>query len=305
MSSSEQQREIPLDEWLGATYLATATAGELPVRTAGLSRVGQRPGFFQYWAEVWNRRAFILADARAKAFQTTRGMLLGKIWLVVAPFLNAAIFWVIFGLLLKTSRGIDNFIGYLVIGVSFFGYMQGALTKGSQVMVSSQNLIRSFMFPRATVMISWTIRSLLDLLPVVAATMAFVVVFTPAVPTWRWVLIIPILLIATVFVNGLAMFTASLTTSVPDLKFIWPLLGRFWFYVSGVFFSLDRFEADFWVSFIMQANPGYVFLTMSRDVLIYGTTPSLFHWVYFTVWAVGMWLFGAILFWLKEESYGA
>lgn len=298
-----QQPALPLSEWLGATYLESGQKGEIPVETWRLYRVGQRPGFLTYWKEVWGRRAFIWADARAKAYQTTRGMLLGKVWLILSPFLNAAIFWVIFGLLLKVSRGIPNFVGYLVIGVSFFGYMQAALGPGSQVLFSSRNLIRSFAFPRAAVMESWTLRTLLDFIPVVVATIVFVYVLTPAQPSWRIVLIIPIVALATIFVNGLAMVTASLTSGLPDLKFIWPLLGRFWFYVSGVFFSLDRFESLFWVSFVMQANPGYRFLTMSRDVLIYQTTPDLFSWVYFTAWAVGIWVFGAVLFWLREETY--
>ena len=302
-SGAGPQEALPLGEWIGATYLESASTGEIPVQPWTLSRVGQRPGFWTYWRQVWERRAFIWADAKAKAYQTTRGMLLGKVWLIVSPFLNAAIFWVVFGLLLKVSRGIPNFIGYLVIGISFFSYMQSGLSSGSQVLAGSKNLIRSFAFPRASVMISWSIRSLLDFVPVVVATVIFVYVLSPAEPTLRAFAIIPIILIATVFTNGLAMFTASLTSGLPDLKFIWPLLGRFWFYVSGVFFSLSRFESIFWVSFIMQANPGYVFLTMSRDVLIYSTMPDLFTWIYFTTWAVGMWLIGAILFWLREETY--
>ena len=297
------QEALPLAEWIGATYMEAASTGEIPVQPWTLSRVGARPGFWAYWRQVWGRRAFILADARAKAYQTTRGMLLGKLWLVVSPFLNAAIFWVVFGLLLKVSRGVPNFLGYLVIGIGFFAYMQAALSKGSQVLSTSRNLIRSFAFPRASVMVSWSVRSLLDFVPIVVATMLFAYILTPAQPTWRAFAIIPIVLIATVFVNGLAMVTASLTSGLPDLKFIWPLLGRFWFYVSGVFFSLDRFESFFWVSFVMQANPGYIFLTMSRDVLIYSTMPDLFTWIYFTTWAVGMWLIGAILFWLREETY--
>ncbi|WRS29042.1 ABC transporter permease [Actinomycetaceae bacterium MB13-C1-2] len=310
MSASEPradtrtQAELPLDEWVGATYIKGSREGIVEVPSWGLEPVGRRPGFFTYWRQVWKRRAFIWADAKAKAYQNTRGMLLGKIWLIVSPFLNAAVYWIVFGLLLQTSRGIDNFLGYLVIGVNFFPLINSALTGGGNALNGSKNLIRAFSFPRASVLVSWSIRSFLDFIPVAIATMIFVAVLTPASPNWRWFLIIPIVSIVVVFANGLAMLTASLTARLPDLKFIWPLINRFWFYLSGVFFTLSRFEDYFWVSFLMQANPGYVFLSMSRDVLIYQTVPPLSTWIYLATWAVAVWLVGALVFWSREETYG-
>ncbi len=305
-AAKDSSDSLALGEWIGAVYIEASGDGVVSVPSWGMEPVGRRPGFFIYWRRVWNRRAFIQADARAKAYQTTRGMLLGKVWLIASPFLNAAVFWVVFGFLLQTSRGIDNFIGYLVIGVSFFPFLNNALTGGSGALQGSRNLIQAFAFPRASVMISWSLRMLLDFIPVAMATMLFVAVMTSnALPNWRWLLIVPLVGIATVFANGLAMLMASLTSALPDLKFIWPLVGRFWFYASGVFFSLGRFESHFWIAFIMQANPGYVFLSMSRDLLIYHTVPSVMTWLYFTTWAIGVWLLGAIVFWLREETYSA
>ncbi len=300
----DDQATQSLSDWLATTTLEVADTGEVPVQAWKLGPVISKPSFAKYWAEVWRRRAFVWADARARAFQTTRGTLLGKVWLVLSPFLNAMIFYLIFGLLLQVSRGIDNFLGYLVIGVLFFPVVQDALGGGSQALLSSRNLVRAFSFPRAAVVMSWSVRNALDFIPILVASLVFIVVVPPHVmPTVYWPLVVPIVLLGFVFANGLALATSAWTAAVPDLKFIWPLLGRFWFYVSGVFFSLDRFEDLFLVSFIMQANPAYVFLTMARDVLIYQTMPPLFSWLYMTTWAVGMWIIGAVVFWWREEKY--
>ena len=293
-----------LSDWMATTFIDAADTGTVPVMTWRLKPVIDKPPFAKYWASVWSRRAFILADSRAKALQTTRGALLGRVWLILSPFLNAFIFYIIFGLLLKVDRGMPNFLGYLVIGVLFFPIFQNALTSGSSALTSSANMVKAFSFPYATVVVSWSVRAFLDFLPILAAALLFIMAVPPHVaPSLLWLLVIPIIVLGYIFGNGLALFTSGLTAKMKDLKFIWPLLGRFWFYVSGIFFSLDRFDNIFVVSFIMQANPAYVFLTMCRDVLIYDTMPSLFQWAYLTVWALGMWIVGAVVFWWREDDY--
>ncbi len=295
---------MELSDWMETTFIEAADTGQFPVQAWKLDPVISKPSFMRYWKDVWDHRSFIWANAKARAFQTTRGTVLGKVWLVLSPFLNAFIFYVIFGLLLKISRGIPNFLGYLVIGILFFPVVQDALSGGSQALLSSRNLVRAFNFPRAAAVISWSVRNMLDFIPILVAALLFLVAVPPHVlPTALWALSIPVLLLGFIFANGLALLTSSITAGFPDMKFIWPLLGRFWFYVSGVFFSLDRFEHIFALSLIMQANPAYVFLSMLRDVLIYETMPSLFTWGYMAVWAFGMWIIGAVVFWWREEKY--
>ena len=298
------ETESDLGDWVASTLVDAAETGIVPVLPWRLRPVIQKESFLKYWGEVWSLRHFIWADARAKALQTTRGAVLGKVWLVLSPFLNAMIFYVVFGLLLKISRGIPNFLGYLVIGVLFFPVYSAALSSGSKALISSAKMVKAFPFPKATVVMAWSVRAVLDFLPVLLAALLFVVFIPPhVVPTHLWPLVIPILVLGFVFGNGMALLLSSVTAALPDLKFVWPLLGRFWFYTSCVFFSISRFESIFAVVVIMQANPAYVFLTMCRDVLIYNTAPSLFQWVYLAVWSLGMWVVGAVVFWWREDSY--
>lgn len=293
-----------IGQWLAATLADASPTGEVAVLDWRMKSVSARPPIHEYLAELWERRYFIAADARARAFQTSRGMLLGKVWLVVSPFLNAAVYWVIFGLLLHVSRGIPNFLAYLIVGVNFFAIVQSPLGSGATVIQGSIKIIRAFSFPRVAVVISWLFRSMLDFIPVYLATLLFIAVFTEARPTVLWVMSIPAILLGYLFAFGLTLLTASVTALIPDLKFIWPLLGRFWFYVSGVFFAVSRFDSVPMVKSIMEINPGYVFLTLCRDTLVYNTMPALSMWLYMAGWGLCLTALGFIVFWLREESYG-
>src|SRR4051794_3022075 len=97
-----------------------APAGTVPVDLVQLSKIGQRPGFIDYLVQLWDRRSFILFDARARVQSGHEKHHLGSAWLVLSPLLNGLGFYLIFGLLLGTSKGIENFLGYLIIGVFTF-----------------------------------------------------------------------------------------------------------------------------------------------------------------------------------------
>lgn len=290
--------------WVASTALERAETGMIPVQAWRLKSVVGRPKLSVYLARMWARRYFILADARARAFQTTRGTLLGKVWLILRPFLDSAVYLVIFGILLGTDRGIDKFVCYLVVGVNFFRLLQSALTQGFSAVTGSINLIRAFSFPRASVVVGWTIRTYLDFLPILVATLLFIVVVPDrALPTWNWLWIIPLLAITFFFTLGLALFTAAITVMLPDMKFIWPLIGRFWFYASGVFFSVERFANAVSFGWVFTENPGYLFLTMARNSLIYNTAPTAAQWLTFGAWTVALFVIGGLLFWSLEEKY--
>ncbi len=299
------QDNSSLGEWLATTSLETAQTGSVPIVSWRLRPVNQKPSVGEYLRQLWERRSFIWEDARAKAYQTTRGTFLGKVWLVLSPFANSMVFYIVFGLLLQISRGIPNFLGYLVVGYNFFALFRKTLTGGGKILPKSQRLLRAYVFPKASVILSWTIRQFLDFIPVLIATLLFVALIPPHVaPSWHWLLIVPVLAIAFIFILGLALFTSAWTSVLPDMKFIWPLIGRFWFYTSGIFYGMNRFDALPKIKAVMEANPGYVFLSMSRDLIVYETVPPLSSWLYFGVWSLLLLGIGFLCFWLFEENHG-
>jgi len=101
----------------------------------GLSRSGARVGPIAYLRETWTRRHFILAYARAKTDADNASTSLGWVWEVLTPILNAAVYYLIFGVLLGRGGGKmteGEYIGFLVIGVFLFGYTNRALTAGAK-----------------------------------------------------------------------------------------------------------------------------------------------------------------------------
>ena len=276
------------------------------VSSEGLVPVGRRTSLSSYLAALWSRRHFIIAESRAKMSSSTRKNLLGYGWLFLNPLLTVLAFWFIFGYILGTSRGIDNFLGFLVIGVFFFGYTGKCMTGGTGAIRSGASMIKGFQFPRAALPISTVVRNFLDFMPTLLVMVIVLAVVPPLEEiTWRIVLVIPVVILQTIFNVGLACFLARLGHKVPDLTNFMSIVSRFWLYGSGVFFSIeDRLGNHPALLETMQYNPMHAYLTLVRNSLLYGVDSDPKMWIVGTVWAFGLLVVGFLFFWRGEENYG-
>ncbi|MBM7824601.1 teichoic acid transport system permease protein [Arcanobacterium pluranimalium] len=305
MSDKMTEHIFKEEPWV-RVLLETSWQNDLvSVDLGSMRRVGNFHNFWFYVRGLWKRRQFIIAQSRAKAHVSVKGTFLGRLWLILEPFISSAIYYFIFALLLGFDRGMDNFVGYLVIGVTFFNYLNQQLGAAGSIIPAGMNLIRAFPFPRAALVFAFSVRNVIDFFPTAIATFLFVLVFPPhTFPTWTWLLAVPVFFIAVIFGTGLSFFASALTVLLPDLKFIWPVLTRFWFYGSGVFWSIDMFADKPQYQAIMTANPGWTYLEMMRETILYGQVPGVNLWLYLGTWAVFTFLTGFLFFWRCEGYLG-
>ncbi|HET7397094.1 MAG TPA: ABC transporter permease [Intrasporangium sp.] len=291
--------------------MSSATAGSIveinghAVDISGLRPVGTRPPLGDYIRGIWGRRHFIRADARARALSSNRDMLLGNGWLIGRPLLDGFAFFLVFGVMLGTSKGVDNYIAWLLIGVYLFSFTSRSLTEGATAMSAGKNIIRAFAFPRATVPIAIVLRQVISTLPVIMMMLVMIAVIPPrATITWLWALYPLVFVLQSMFNAGLVFYAARITSAIPDARLLFGFITRFWMYGSGVMFALDRFINHPRLLTVLELNPLYCVLELSRDLLVYGKVPDPKLWITLTLWAVLTPLIGFLYFWQGEEEYG-
>jgi hypothetical protein len=122
-----------------------------------------RPSVFAYAGQLWARRHFIMGFATARNIAMYTEARLGQLWQVLTPLLNAAVYYLIFGIILDTSRGVPNFLAFLITGIFIFNFTQRAFITSSRVIVDSLPLIRALPFPRASLPIGYVLIELQQL----------------------------------------------------------------------------------------------------------------------------------------------
>lgn len=286
------------------TRSAGTTSEAAPRATGHLRVVGQRPPFGQYLAEVWRRRAFIWGLATAQLRASNGRDKLGGLWLVLTPLLNGAVYYLIFGLLLNTRGRIPNFVGYLIIGVFLFSYTSRSVTVGARAIAGNRKLVQTLAFPRAVLPLSEVVQQVISLGPSLVAMMAFIVIAPPLEHlTWHWLLVIPALALQTLFNTGVVLLFARFVAGASDIGNMLQFGLRGWLYMSGVFYAPTRFDHHPLLHTIFELNPGYAYLALVRDLMLYNRMPPGHIWLVAVCWAVGTALVGMYLFWRAEEKY--
>ena len=210
----------------------------------------------------------------------------------------------IFGFLLKTNRGIDNFVGFVIIGMSVFGATSRMMMGGVGLLEANKSMLQTFSFPRAAVVLSNALRYSYDTLPsIIVAILVALAMQLPDVPSWTVVLTVPLYFLAVIFGTGLMLISARMTALIPDTRALLDLFMRGWMFASGVFYSVERFKNDPIIYEIFNANPAYKFISGFREVVMYGNPLSVSQWGTLIAWSLGMFIIGFLYFWRAEERY--
>ncbi|MFE1440119.1 ABC transporter permease [Streptomyces sp. NPDC058739] len=277
----------------------------------GLTVSGARASLPGYIRQLWARRHFIAAFSTAKLTSQYSQAKLGQLWQVMTPLLNAAVYYLIFGVLLQTKRGVPDYVPFLVTGVFIWTFTQSSILAGTRAISGNLGLVRALHFPRAALPISFCLQQLQQLLFSMAALSVILLGFGVP-PAASWLLAVPALVLQFVFNAGVSLILARLGARTPDLAQLMPFVLRTWMYASGVMFSIDhilRTHTDLpsWVGTVLQLNPAAVYIDLMRFALIdsfHGSQLPPHVWALATGWALLAGIGGFIYFWKAEETYG-
>jgi len=272
-------------------------------RSSELRDVHETDRLGAYVNVMWDRRSYVSFVALQEIRRRQVNNVLGNLWHLLNPALTIGVYFLIFGLLIKTTRGVDNFLGFLTIGLFVYQFTQRSTITASKAVVSNRGLLQAIQFPRAILPVSSTVTELLAALPSFGV-MILVVLSTGQGVSIRWLLFPLVIALQFVFNLGVGLFVARLTTHVRDTSQILPFVFRLLLYGSGVIFNVDSYaEGDATLEWLFRLNPMYCLLTLARWTILGGDLDII---VLFSaaIWAVAAFLFGFWWFRRAESSYG-
>ncbi|GII34828.1 ABC transporter permease [Planotetraspora mira] len=271
----------------------------------GLRRAIARPTLPAYLRQLWDRRHFIVTYATSRNVSNYSESALGQLWQVLTPLLNAAVYWLMFGVILAQSKHIENYPAFLITGVMVFTFTQRTVTGGAKSISGNLSLIRALHFPRATLPLAYAIQEL-QILGWSMGVLIVLVLITGEPISWLWLLIPVALIFQFIFNLGASLFMARIGAFVRDITQLLPFILRTWLYASGVFYMITDKTKDLpgALRWAMEFNPAAAYIEFMRDLLIYQRFPERWAWVTCIFWAVFAAIGGFWYFWRAEERYG-
>jgi ABC-2 type transport system permease protein len=178
------------------------------------------------------------------------GSVLGYLWSLFKPLMMFAILYVVFAKLFHLDRGTDNFVIQLLLGIVLWTFFQETTATAMNSVASNGNMIRKAYFPRAILVVSATLSSLMTF----AINLVLIIVIAGSLGKlalgWH-TLLLPLFLVELyALVLGISLLLSSLFVFYRDLGHIWEIATQLLIYASAVIYPIvpvvpERFRA--WV----------------------------------------------------------
>ncbi len=203
-------------------------------------------------AELWSYRELVFFMVLREIQGRYRRTVFGVSWLLIRPALNAAVFSVVFGSVLRVPSDGLPYALFFLAGMAPWSYFNYAVTRAATTLSDNVHVISKVYFPRLVLPLASIISAAVDLLASLVVLLVLMLVYrTPVSPNIVW---LPLLLAAAV-IPALAagLWLAVLTAYLRDMTYALTILLQIAMYASPVVYSLSSVPAP-WRS-LYQLNP--------------------------------------------------
>src|SRR6267378_4516312 len=102
-----------------------------------------------YLSEVWRSRFFWLSLVKMDLQLRYRRSMLGIGWSLLYPLASTVVLCVAFRDILHISKSVREYVPFLMVGLTWWGYVSGVTVQGCQCFVDAESYIRQHSIPMA------------------------------------------------------------------------------------------------------------------------------------------------------------
>jgi len=218
---------------------------------------------------------------------------LGIAWTMLNPLGIMIVMTVVFS---NIFSRVESYPTYLLTALICFTTFHQSTGVAMTSTVWGSKLLQQIYLPRTSFVLSTIFASMvnfaLELIPL------FLIMLVTGVPVrWTASLLPFAMLLLGAFSLGFGFLLSTLAVFFPDVTEIYPVLMRAWMYLTPIIVPVDILE-NVLNGWILRLNPLHHIIKIFRELLYYGTFPSLLEWgiaffVSFSTLIIG-WLFFCI-----------
>lgn len=200
------------------------------------------------------------------------------------------IFIVIFS---KGFPDLDNYVLYATSGLILWFFFSNVTGQSVGNIVGSAGLVKSLNIPPVFFPLSELLSEMFNLMLTLVVFMIimhwFNIVYSP-----RLFLIIPCVLLFSLFAFGLSLLLCSLNVFFRDVGIIWGTVQPAIFYLTPIAYPEKMIPADYIM--VIKLNPVYCFIKLGRSIIYDTAIPSWNLWMTCIIISFVMYITGQFIF---------
>lgn len=208
-----------------------------------------------------------------------RRSVLGYFWSLLNPLMTMAVMMVVFSYMFRFE--IENYPLYLICGQTMFNFFNESTNMSLYSIIDNGILLKKIYVPKYVFPISRVLSCFVTMSFSLVAILIVMVVTRVQFHLTVLLFWAPMAYLL-VFCSGMGLLVSSLAVRFRDVIHLYSVLTMLWMYATPVFYPIEAVPPQ--VAALIRLNPMYVFITLFRELLLYGRMPG-----------VGMWLSGAAM----------
>lgn len=196
---------------------------------------------------------------------------LGIAWAVLQPLALMLIYTVIFSYIARMPSDGAPYAIFAYVALLPWTYFSTTLTNATNSLVSHSSLVAKVYFPREILPLTYVIAAFFDLL-IASTVLAGLLVYYKVALTVNAFYVLPIVLVATVFITAVAFLFSAVQVRFRDIGMGMPLLLQLWMFATPVVYPLSAVPERFRGFYVMNPMVGVV--ENFRRVILQGAPPD-------------------------------
>ncbi len=227
-----------------------------------------------------------------------RRSVLGYLWSLLNPLLMMLIMTIVFSYMFRFD--IPNYPLYLICGQTLFNFFNESTNMAMYSVIQNGLLIKKVYVPKYIFPISKVISSFVTMSFSLVAILIVMLVTRTAFHLSMLLFWAPLLMLL-IFSCGVGMILSALAVQFRDVTHLYGVLTMAWMYLTPIFYPISAVPEG--VSAFITANPLYMYITIFRDLVLFGTVPAAAEWLTGLAVALAMMAVGTLIFRKMQRSF--
>ncbi len=253
----------------------------------------------RFCRDIMRYRKYIIFDVRAKLRAEVSNSYLDWLWWVLEPLGLMLIYVFIFEKVFQSGE--QYFPLFIFSGNAMWTFFSRSVAESVRMIRTNQTIITKVYIPKYIFLIISMMINAYKMLVSFGIVLAMIIVFRVQL-SWRVVLLIPVMLVFFLFTFGVAMLCMHGGVLIGDLSYIIHIGLNMLMYLSGIFYSMDRFDPPF-NQIIGVGNPVAFLITSMRDVVMYHQNPDMLILLVWGILSLLLCMAGIRIIYKNENNY--
>lgn len=227
-----------------------------------------------------------------------RRSVLGYFWSLLNPLMMMTVMMIVFSYMFRFE--IENYPLYLICGQTMFNFFNESTTRAMFSVIENGTLLKKVYVPKYVFPISKALSCFVTMSFSLVAILIVMVVTRVRFHFTILLFWVPMLYLL-LFCCGMSLVLSSMAVRFRDVTHLYGVLVMAWMYATPVFYPIEAVPEG--VAQIIRLNPMYVFITLFRELLLYGRIPGPGLWLTGAAMALLMLGVGALVFNKIQDSF--